>query len=732
MPDVANKVGRYELLHELGQGGMATVFLAHQSGLDREVALKRLDALRASNPDFARRFLREARVAGSLNHPNIVTVYEYLEEGGTPYIAMEYVPHGSLRPHVGRLSLPQVGGVMAGMLSGLAHAEEQGIVHRDLKPENLMVTSDGNVKIADFGIAKATRAVRASASLTAVGTTLGTPQYMAPEQARGQRVGPWTDLYAVGIIAFELLVGNAPFHDTENPMAVLMRHVNEPVPRVSTLLPQLDPSISDWIARLLVKSPERRTQSASEAWDRLEGQLIALLGARWRRDAALPAVPADGRPGPATPPPRDAVGGPLTEAWVEASTPRIAAADAAVEEATTIPPRTWAIDEPPDNGAPPAHGAPPADAASPDKPNRGTFLRRWALLAGALLTPILLVAILLGRGGSGDQTPVVTTAEHLGLVTPPGWSSVEPVPDVGLPLSDASAFGPGGSASGPVVIFGEMRGDTAANSALLPDDFLGSLGLPQGELPSRTAVVLSGQELQAWRYKDIRPLGSDRQLTIYTVPTTRGVAAVVCAVPPADVSSFGNKCEPMASTLQLQDAKPYPLGSSDAYASAVNDAIGTLQSAVFTHGKQLAEAKTPAEQSAAASSVAKDYEKAAKQLEGLPLSPADQTTNDSLVAALTKAQRGYENAAKAATSGDQQQYEQARAAAAQDEAALDGPLSALQATGYKPSGGTQGASGESASGGGGDGGGDGGEDDEGAGDSRSDDPSDDAPEHGEA
>ena len=226
------RVGRYQIVRQVGHGGMAIVYLARQQDLNRDVALKELSSFHASAPDMAERFVRESRLAGSLNHPNIVTVLEYFEDGGVPYIAMEYVPRGSLRPYVGRLSPAQLAGVMEGVLAGLAHAEMHGIVHRDLKPENLMVTSDGRVKIADFGIAKATASAATGAFLTAKGTTVGTPAYMAPEQAMGQDVGAWTDLYSVGVMAWEHVVGHTPFHDTDAPMAILMRHVNEPIPPV--------------------------------------------------------------------------------------------------------------------------------------------------------------------------------------------------------------------------------------------------------------------------------------------------------------------------------------------------------------------------------------------------------------------------------------------------------------------------------------------------------------------
>src|SRR3954470_25074339 len=288
MPDAIMKtVGRYEILREVGRGGMAMVYLARQTDLDRFVALKELGAFHASDPSFAQRFLRESRVAGSLSHPNICAVHDYFEHDGTPYIAMEYIERGSLRPYVGSMNFAQIGGVLEGLLAGLTHAEAQGIVHRDLKPENVMVTADGRVKIADFGIAKATTKMQTGAFLTATGTTVGTPTYMAPEQAMAQDIGPPTDLYSVGCMAFEMFTGRVPFHDTEAPMAILLRHVNQQIPSVKSVDPKVDQDISDWIDRLLLKDPKQRTQSANDAWDEFEEIIIGLLGPRWRREARL-------------------------------------------------------------------------------------------------------------------------------------------------------------------------------------------------------------------------------------------------------------------------------------------------------------------------------------------------------------------------------------------------------------------------------------------------------------
>jgi len=296
---VQRRVGRYAIGQEVGRGGMAAVYVARQLDLDRTVALKELRVFRSAEASFAQRFLREARLAGSFSHPNIVTVHEYFEFEGLPYIAMEYLSRGSLRRHVGRVSLAQAGGVLEGVLAGLTHAERQRVVHRDIKPENLLVTVDGAVKIADFGIAKATTAVETGALLTATGMTVGTPNYIAPEQAMAHELGPWTDLYSLGLTTFELFAGRAPFADTQEPMAIVLRQLNEHVPPLRDLVPHVDPSLSEWVGWLASKSPADRPHSAAQAWDALEEILIARLGPRWRHGAQL-LEPGE-RPGAALP-----------------------------------------------------------------------------------------------------------------------------------------------------------------------------------------------------------------------------------------------------------------------------------------------------------------------------------------------------------------------------------------------------------------------------------------------
>ena len=290
MPEIVKTVGRYELLSEIGRGGLAVVYRARQPALDRIVAIKEA-TFYGVDRDSVQRFLREACVAGSLSHSNIATVYDYLEYQGTPYIVMEYLERGSLRPYVGQLTLSQIGGMLEGVLAALAHADSHGLAHRDLKPENLLVADDGGIKITDFGLAQV-----AARTIDGSDTTLvaGTPAYMAPEQAMGQSVGIWSDLYSVGCIAFEQFTGHVPFDRSLRPMEILMRQVNEPIPPVRSVNPEVDRDVSDWIERLLIKDPAQRPRSPTDVWRAFDDILIEARGPRWRREASLPFASAGG------------------------------------------------------------------------------------------------------------------------------------------------------------------------------------------------------------------------------------------------------------------------------------------------------------------------------------------------------------------------------------------------------------------------------------------------------
>ncbi len=282
-------VGQYEVVREIGRGAVAVVYLANQPGLGRQVALKELSAVHAHEQAFAERFLREARIAGSLNHANIVSVFDYFEIDSVPYIAMEYLANGSLRRHMPGLGLAEQGLVLDSLLSALAHAGQQGIVHRDIKPENLLVGADGVVKVADFGVAKALYSA-SDYNATVTGMTVGTPAYMAPEQAVGKNIGPHSDVYGAGIIAYELLTGATPFEDAETPVAMLYRHVHDDPTPPTAVRPEIHPHLEQWVLSLLAKRPEERP-TADGARQQLDEILAEELGARWRVPLTLSPEP---------------------------------------------------------------------------------------------------------------------------------------------------------------------------------------------------------------------------------------------------------------------------------------------------------------------------------------------------------------------------------------------------------------------------------------------------------
>ena len=414
-------VGRYEIVGELGRGGMARVHLARQLDLDRYAALKELGWLQREDAEMAARFLRESRLAGALNHTCIVTVLDFFEHEGTRYIAMEYVPRGSLRPWVGRLSFEQVGGVLENVLAGLAHAHAHGVIHRDLKPENLMVTDEGRVKITDFGIAKALTPEDTSAFRTATGATLGTPAYMAPEQAMGEGVGPWTDLYAVGVIAYELLSGTVPFSNVE-PVAVMLAHIQQDPPPLCSHAPDVPEPIAAWVHGLLAKAPDDRPDSARAAWEELEEHLLEGAGPRWRRTARIGGEPSEaGGRTPSGRPITPAQFATAEEGWETFADPS-SRWDAPAPTRESVPPPdaapTRETAAPQSAGTPPAGATPPPPSGAPlagEASSRAATAptavlapprrrARWLVLAGAGLAAVLVAVALAVALSAGDET----------------------------------------------------------------------------------------------------------------------------------------------------------------------------------------------------------------------------------------------------------------------------------------------------------------------------------------
>src|ERR1051325_2014018 len=279
--------GRYELGHVLGGGGMPEVSLAHDTRLGRTVAVKTLRADLARDPSFQARFRREAQSAASLNHPAIVAVYDtgedYIDGVSIPYIVMEYVDGSTLRELLpsGRKLLPERAMEMTvGILQALEYSHRAGIVHRDIKPANVMLTRNGQVKVMDFGIARAMG--DSGMTMTQTSAVIGTAQYLSPEQAKGEQVDARSDLYSTGCLLYELLTGRPPFIG-DSPVAVAYQHVREQAQPPSVFDPEITPEMDAIVLKALVKDRDSPYQSADEMRADIEacldGQPVAATAA---------------------------------------------------------------------------------------------------------------------------------------------------------------------------------------------------------------------------------------------------------------------------------------------------------------------------------------------------------------------------------------------------------------------------------------------------------------------
>lgn len=252
-------LGEFRLLRKLGMGGMAEVYLAEQTTLRRQVAVKVLRSEYVTVDTYVKRFRHEAAAAGSLNHPNIVQVYMVGEQDGINYIAQEYVQGRTLKEYLkrkGPMEVKLAMHILRQVASALQVASENGIVHRDIKPENILLTNKGEAKVADFGLAQLTLQGE-RVSLTQSGVTMGTPLYMSPEQVNGQPLDSRSDIYSFGIMAWHMFAGRPPFTG-ESAMAVAIKHLNEKPPLLSEFRDDLPVSIRDFVKRLIQKKKEDR------------------------------------------------------------------------------------------------------------------------------------------------------------------------------------------------------------------------------------------------------------------------------------------------------------------------------------------------------------------------------------------------------------------------------------------------------------------------------------------
>jgi serine/threonine protein kinase/beta-lactam-binding protein with PASTA domain len=273
--------GRYRVEARIARGGMPTVYRALDLRLDRVVALTVMHQIFADDDEFVARFIREAKSAARLSHPNVVAVYDQGDDGGHVFLAMEYVPGRTLRDLIrerSRLSPNEALSILQPVLAALSAAHAAGLVHRDVKPENVLLADDGRVKVADFGLARAAANLEATSATTLIGTVA----YLAPEQVIRGVADPRSDVYAAGIMLFEMLTGRPPYQGGETAISVALRHAHEDVPRPSSLVPGIPASVDDLVARATARDPDLRPRDAG-----------AFLSDVVRVRRGLPALDAD-------------------------------------------------------------------------------------------------------------------------------------------------------------------------------------------------------------------------------------------------------------------------------------------------------------------------------------------------------------------------------------------------------------------------------------------------------
>jgi serine/threonine-protein kinase len=289
-------VGPYRIVEQLGQGGMATVFKAYHPALDRYVAMKVLHPAFKEDPNFLARFQREARIVAKLEHPHIVPIYDFSEHKGMAYLVLRYVEGETLKVHLKEGPLPseRMLEILKPVAEALAYAHEQGVLHRDIKPSNIMLTPEGGIFLTDFGLA---RMAQSGESTLSQDMMIGTPQYISPEQAKGEEVDERTDVYSLGVVLFEMLTGRVPF-SADTPYSVVHDHIYTALPLPTTIKPDIPPALERVVLKALAKEKEDRYQKVSELAMALEDAVVeaASEGEKAVELATVPSAVVEAQP----------------------------------------------------------------------------------------------------------------------------------------------------------------------------------------------------------------------------------------------------------------------------------------------------------------------------------------------------------------------------------------------------------------------------------------------------
>jgi hypothetical protein len=605
----------YRIERLLGQGGMGEVYEATQLNLGRVVAFKVLQTRLGQDEGFRERFRREGRLQATLEHPNVVTVYEAGEIDEGLFLAMRLVRGATLKQAIvqGELDAARTLRLLGPVAGALDAAHSMGLVHRDVKPQNILVGEGDHPYLADFGLTLGD----SDTALTGTGRFMGTIDYISPEQLRGEPAGPASDLYALAAVLYECLAGTVPFaRPTE--AAVLYAHAHEPPPRLTDRRPDLPPALDKVIERGMAKDPDERFATGAE--------LLAAARAALGDDPRLAHSKPSSVPGTIAAGVRPVAG--ETD-------------DAAVTPAT----------------------------ASHARRRPAGFVAIAAAVALAAIVGGFLVGHTGSSTSSGQPLPTSASSAAVALRAPTAWQRTGDAPEIpGLALRQSVAL----SSSQPLA--GAQAGLTAARGPrLLPAALLARI---EGSRPKPDRVRLG--KLEALRYPSLRVRGFDRTLRAYAVPTTTGVATVACYAPAGSFSTFGGSCERVARTLQLVRGRAFPLQPSARVRRNVAGALSGLAAARRKDRARLSRSHTAASQARVSAALTGAYYVAAGRIAAVDGGPALAPARDGLARQLSATGRAYRQLGAAAARSDAAAYRRAGRQVARDEAAAKARIAALE------------------------------------------------------